>query len=120
MKKFWLLFVAAFAFLLCGCNLLSKEYTITFKNDDGTVLNEQQIKKDGKIEVPETPSKEGYTFLGWYLNEEQWNFADSTVSDNIALTARFEINQYTLIIKLNNGQDESGVLRGEFSVYIVF
>lgn len=49
-------------------------YTITFKDFDGTVIDEQRIKAGTIVEIPENPTREGYTFIGWdndvYIAEE--------------------------------------------------
>ena len=109
MKKAILFFVLLLVFLLCGCDMISKGYLITFKNDDGTILSEQQIKKGKKLSLPENPSKEGYTFDGWYVNEEKWDFDNDVIKDSIVLTAKWSINQYTLTIKLNNGAEDIAI-----------
>jgi len=48
---------------------------------------------DGKLQVPTNPTKEGYTFGGWYTDEAltiPWNF-DSLVSGNIVLYAKWNV-----------------------------
>lgn len=62
-----LLMICACMFLTgCGCS--RKEYTITFDTAGGSSVSTQVIKKGDKVTKPADPTKEGYTFVGWYLN----------------------------------------------------
>ena len=46
-------------------------YTLTFYDEDGTtVLATQEETVDGNYILPENPTKEGYTFAGWYRDKE--------------------------------------------------
>ncbi len=40
--------------------------------------------------MPAAPAREGYTFLGWYLGEEQWSFIGYSVTSPLTLTAKWE------------------------------
>ena len=66
-------------------------YTVTFKNEDGSVIKtEQNVSSGTRVSnIQPTISKEGYTFLGWY--DEQGNEVTKVTSD-IVLTARFKKN----------------------------
>jgi len=66
------------------------QYTITFKDWDGSVI--ATITADyGAIITAPTPEREGYTFTGW-------NQSVPTTMPNVDLTrkARYSINQYTV------------------------
>ncbi len=48
---------------------------------------------DGKLQVPTNPTKEGFTFGGWYTDAAltiPWNF-DSAVSGNVVLYAKWNV-----------------------------
>lgn len=62
-------------------------YTVTFDSKGGTTVEPQRVEK-GKLAVePETePTKEGYTFLGWYRDNKPFLF-QTKIMDNITLTA---------------------------------
>ncbi|MCH5163154.1 MAG: InlB B-repeat-containing protein [Clostridiales bacterium] len=53
----------------------------------------QEVEKGAKVEKPEEPTREGYTFGGWYrtatptASDKAWNFETDTVSTNITLYA---------------------------------
>lgn len=73
----------------------TEQYTVTFNSDDGSAVESQKIAKGGKATKPTAPTKEGYTFDGWYLNDAIYNF-DAPVTADITLTAKWQINKYTV------------------------
>ena len=70
--------------LIKGCN--KKEYEVIFKEDKEKTV--KVITKE-KVERPSDPEKEGYRFVGWYLNGKLYNFEEK-VKGNITLEARWE------------------------------
>ena len=71
-------------------NSLTKKYTVTFDSDGGTPVPSQEIASGGKVTRPDDPSKEGYTFEGWYYDNEIWSFIGYVVTEDITLTARWK------------------------------
>jgi len=64
-------------------------YTVAFNPAGGSTVASQTVE-DGKTATkPADPSKEGYTFLGWYLNGNAYDFAAPVTSD-ITLVAQWE------------------------------
>lgn len=65
--------------------------TIVFKfnSDGGTTISNQIIEKGKVITKPSDPVKEGYKFLGWFVNDQPYNF-DTPVERNIEITAKWE------------------------------
>lgn len=74
-------------FLLSGCFFSSKN-EVTFKTNGGSEVKSASVKSGNKIDVPETPTKEGYVFEGWYLNGKEYNF-DDEVNEDITLVAKW-------------------------------
>ncbi len=70
--------------------------TVTFDSAGGSSVPSQYVKNGGKVEKPENPTKEGYIFDGWYVEDAQWDFDASTVSENITLVAKWTLNTYTI------------------------
>ena len=66
---------------------VEKEYTVTFSYNG----QKQKVKVfEGNPVTPiSNPKKEGYKFLGWYLDDELYDFS-LPVSENIKLVANFE------------------------------
>lgn len=64
-------------------------YKVTF--DVNGTKSEQIVKYGGKVEKPEEPSMEGYTFGGWKLNGEAFDFDTYVMgTSEITLTASFD------------------------------
>ena len=68
------------------------KYTVTFDSDGGTSVTAQSVEAGKKATEPTPPTKSGYTFLGWYLGEEKWSFVGYVVTENITLTAKWEVD----------------------------
>jgi uncharacterized repeat protein (TIGR02543 family) len=75
------------------------QYTITFKESNGKII--ERITQDyGTEVVAPTPTKEGYTFVGW--NKE---VPATMPAEDISITALWEVNQYTITFDSNGGAD---------------
>ena len=83
-------------------------YTVTFNTNGGSDVDSQTVAHGGKVTKPEAPTKTGYTFAGWYSDANfntPWNFDTNTVSGNMTLYAKWNINQYTVTFNTNGGSD---------------
>ncbi|MGC9268491.1 InlB B-repeat-containing protein, partial [Listeria ivanovii] len=60
---------------------------------------------DSLIPEPTSPTKEGYTFKGWYdakTGGKKWDFtADKMPASNLTLYAQFTINSYTATLDVD-------------------
>ena len=65
----------------------SLKVKVTFSNEGA--LKIVKIEKDTCITKPVDPTKEGYTFLGWYNGDELFDFNQKVTSD-IQLVAKWE------------------------------
>ena len=74
------------------------QYTITFKPENGG--QDIVIKQDygTAITPPAAPTRTGYTFAGWDRESPT-----TMPAENITLTARWQVNQYTITFKPENG-----------------
>ena len=64
-------------------------YVITFDSDGGTPVESQFITVGEKATEPDTPFKEGFRFIGWYLDDNLYDFT-SEVTKDITLKAHWE------------------------------
>ena len=73
------------------------KYTVTFECAEG--ISCPPITEDYKstITLP-SPEREGYTFAGWYIDEEsETEYTETTIpAKNITLYPKFDINNYTI------------------------
>lgn len=67
-------------------NQNEKTYIVTFNTDGGTAIDSIQVKENEKISLPENPTKEGYEFVEWQINEAAFN-SDMEVNKDLELTA---------------------------------
>lgn len=65
------------------------KYTVTFNNDDNTVITTQKVEEGGKATSVDAPAREGYRFVEWIYNHAAYDF-NTPVTKNIILTARYE------------------------------
>ena len=76
-------------------------YTVTFQSEGGSEVA-SQIRANTPADRPADPTKEGYTFIGWYNGESEWDF-ETPVTADLTLTAKWQLNQYTITLKPENG-----------------
>ncbi|GEM_PF-2017765 len=79
-------------------------YTVSFDSKGGNTINNLIANYDSTLSAPTIPSKTGYTFAGWYKDDEftsAWNFANDTVLENITLYAKWNINSYKVTFSSN-------------------
>ena len=83
-------------------------YTITFNSNDGTSVASQNVNAGEKLTEPSTPTKEGFTFDGWYEDStfsKKFDF-NTPITDNMTLYAKWIENKYTLTFDANGGSGE--------------
>ncbi|HHU56179.1 MAG TPA: InlB B-repeat-containing protein [Acholeplasmataceae bacterium] len=85
---------------LINGRLSQKEiYTVTFDFNDGTEVVSQKVQSGNKVQKPNDPVKEGYTFDGWFINgDEKWIFGGYVVTENIDLKAKWIPKKYKVTL----------------------
>jgi len=66
-----------------------KTYKVIFIYNNNTKDLEINVEEYTKVSKPSNPTKEGYKFLGWYLDNEKFNF-DKEINSDIILFAKWE------------------------------
>ena len=100
------------------------KYTVDFNSNGGTNVDSQIVEKNKLAAKPSNPTKDGYTFLGWYDNkdlaEKEFDFANP-ITTNMTLYAKWEKNQennkYAVDFNSNGGSyiNSQIVKKGEFA-----
>lgn len=87
----FLLIAVVFTLASCGLGGSKKpsKYTVEFNSDGGTKVESQEVTKGALINAPVAPTKEGYTFAGWYKGDAKWDF-NSPVTESMTLVAHWE------------------------------
>lgn len=106
MKKFLILIAALF--LLVGCKTPPIEnHTITFNNG---LSNEVLSLPPGRtIIIPDDPTREGYTFEWWYLDENYSTPLELSFipSSSLTIFAKWIPEEYTIVFNSNGGSTYS-------------
>ena len=87
-------------FFLASCQ---KEYKINYNLGDGTSVESLSYKVGQEIKLP-TPTKKGYTFLGWYENDVLINTLDTNAKRDYTLVAKWGMSTYTINYDLDGGE----------------
>ena len=85
------------------------KYTITFDSNGGTAVANQIVEEGNKVTQPAAPTRTGYTFAGWTLNGNAYNF-NSTVTSNITLVAKWNQKSYTIRISIVDDYSPARIL----------
>ena len=87
---------------------VTEEYTVTFNAYGGfPTPDEQHVKSGEKAVLPAEPTLKGHTFAFWYLGDDEENATaydfDTPVTGDITLTAKWNINKYTVTFNSYGG-----------------
>ena len=66
-----------------------KVFEVTFDPDNKEDKSVEKVEIGDKVTKPENPTKEGYTFEGWFNGDEKFDF-DTEIIEDITLTARWK------------------------------
>lgn len=78
-------------------------YEVIFIDEDEKELSRSSFEYGSIIEKPEQPSKTGYNFVGWYLDDVEFEFP-AHANANITLQAKYEVQTYTATFNNENGE----------------
>ena len=86
--------------------IIKEGYWVTFDSDGGSAIDSQFVFDKISLNDQTTPTKPGYTFIGWYNGTEKVE-NDATISSPMTLTAHWIPKQvsYTVIHWWENADD---------------
>ena len=82
--------------LVFALEMIDPGFTVTFDSKGGTDVPAQHQMYGDHLEMPDPPTREGYTFKGWFKDpacDMSWNFENDTVESDITLYASWEKNE---------------------------
>lgn len=85
---------------LHGIRVNNIDKTVTFDSNGGSSVPEQKVVDGDKVTEPTAPTREGYKFTGWYMDEElktPYDFG-SEVKENITLYAGWDEEKITMTV----------------------
>ncbi|HBN12349.1 MAG TPA: hypothetical protein DD415_01895 [Clostridiales bacterium] len=88
--------------IYAGWKLLVATVTLDY-NYEGAEAGRIKVNVGSAINKPEDPEREGYNFVGWFIDENgvsAYNFA-TKVENNISLYAKWELKVFTVTFNAN-------------------
>ena len=80
--------ILSIALIAAGIYLSNgKKYTVEIIIDSS--VKTVEIKEGGLVEKPTAPSKKGYKFVGWYVDNKEYDFSKK-VTSNLKIVAKWE------------------------------
>lgn len=73
---------------------IKESYTVTFNSNGGSAVTAQTVEEGATVTQPTAPTKTGYSFGGWTLNGQSYDFT-TPVTDAIELVATWTANTDT-------------------------
>lgn len=105
--------------LLCSCGK-DINFTINFEVD-GEIFHTVTTKGNDTISMPSNPTKEGYTFVGWFWDKDVWDkpftansLLDAPLSENLTVYAKWNLAQtptYTITFNANGGSEVTSITK---------
>lgn len=99
-------------------NYKIKTYTVTFENEtENLPVKFSGLKKNDTLKEEDFPilTKSGYTFVGWYNDDEKFT-SRSLISKNLILTAGWIPNIYNVIFDANGGNGSMAIQKFIYDV----
>ena len=78
------------------------EYLVAFDSDGGSEVASQTVTEKQLATEPSVPSKQGYRFVRWTLNEQAYNFS-TPVTESITLVAEWEKTEFLVAFDADGG-----------------
>ena len=80
-----------------------KEYIVTFNTNGGSTIN--SVSVTSKISKPTDPTRNGYNFIGWFIDDSCTNEFDfnQDITSDITLYAGWEEIKYTVTFNTDGG-----------------
>ncbi|MEN1988923.1 InlB B-repeat-containing protein, partial [Paenibacillus hubeiensis] len=74
-------------------------FNVQFNTNGGSAVGGQQVDYNALAHRPDTPSRTGYTFEGWFTDSEltqAFDFDNTVITDNLTLYAKWTIHSFNV------------------------
>ena len=86
--------------------------TVTYDyGERGGIYAEQIVQAGEKAIEPDVPSRQGYQFTDWYLDDTKYDF-NTAVTKDMTLTAKWTANSYTITFDTDGGSAVAPITQG--------
>lgn len=115
MKTKKILLIILLLLVLTGCK--NKTYTVTFDTNGGTPIESIKIKKGETIKNAKEPTKEGYLFVSWLKDNQEFSL-NTPITEDITLLASWITppdlsNYYSVTLKIDGKEEVYSVKENE-------
>ena len=97
---------------------IAHNWVVTFNPDNGKPAFTQNVEYEGKAIEPAAPEKTGYTFDGWYLNENDKFDFNSTITSDITLKAKWHVTLHNIYAYARLSSYFAPLTNVEFDEYV--
>ena len=100
--------------LVCVAQWEANQHTISFMTNGGTSIDPITDKDSTEVSAPTAPTRDGYTFAGWFADEELAQAVSwpHTIAANVTFYAKWTPNTYTVNYN-GNGSDSGSTLSSQ-------
>ncbi|MBQ4509643.1 MAG: leucine-rich repeat protein, partial [Clostridia bacterium] len=107
------------SYVIFGIVLQKDSYLVKFDTQGGNNLTDLVIKEGSKIEGISSPTKNGYTFEGWYIGDKKWDLDLDKIKGNTTLIAKWTPNENTITyIDYETGKKYEGKAKTDETVVL--
>ena len=109
-KRLLLMLTLVFALLLIFASCdddAPKNYLVSFDSNGAEEYSTRLVPEGTTVSRPESPTRAGYTFLGWFNGDVEWKFDTDKVTSDLKLTAKWNRITYNVIFDSNGGSEVS-------------
>ena len=98
------------------------ELEVLFETNGGSPINSMVFNEESTFVLPNDPVKEGYTFLGWFLDAtfDTPFSAEGVIAlapeDTLTIYAQWTINEYTITFDSDGGSEVSAITQDYASI----
>jgi len=92
-----------------------RTFKVTFNTNGGDTISPVMVEEGERVKKPKDPVRSGYTFIGWFTKEGEYNFKEEVFS-NLTLKAEWEKNR----IKSIDDRKESLIALGLEKGYVTY
>lgn len=92
--------------VVCQIDKTKNAYTLRFDTDGGSKIMEQRYLEGSALMQPTDPTREGYTFAGWYADEgctKAFDFGAGMPGADTTVYAKWDANTYTITFVTSTG-----------------
>ena len=109
-KRLMVLVLSSIVVIPLGVKAANINFALTFNENiklyDKLLVTingeEKEIKYNTTIDEPQDPTKDGYDFIGWFKDDEEFDL-DTPITEDIILEPKYNVHTYSISYDYNEG-----------------